>query len=246
MKTLSKPKFVITLIFSLVALLAAAVFTGGCGESDQPAAQKPPRTSTTIQTMPTITSVMPNRPGIRLDPDLKSSTGIPADDEMKPLIALQAQVPYPVMVPTSLPGNYTLDTDLIGSSSATPRDPAGYYSFRYSDPNNGSRTLTFNQSQGNARELSGYYLTEATIEGTDYQVYWHRTLEYLPNGEPVRTTSVVNAETYVVVWHQTYTGAQGQPLDLYYSLVTGTWTGLTWGDIKSILKGTKPLGSVGQ
>lgn len=231
-------------VAALCLLTALVVSAAGCGDDNQARTQRAPRPTTLIQTVPTITNITPERQGLKLDPNLQSSSGIPSADEMKALVALQSQVPYPVMVPTSLPGGYILDTGVIGSSAPTYKDPAGYYSFKYSDPDNANRTLTFNQSMGNSRELSGYYLTETTINNVDYKVYWHRTLEYLPQGEPVRTVEVGNAETFVVVWHGTYTDTAGQPKDLYYSLTTGTWTGHGWGDIKGILESMKQLGSV--
>ncbi|MFA5801994.1 MAG: hypothetical protein WC911_05890 [Thermoleophilia bacterium] len=181
---------------------------------------------------------------ITLDPNLKSSTGTPADLEMKPLIELQGKLPYPVVVPTSLPTGMKLDADLIGSGS-TAADAAGYYSFRYSHPNNLSQTLTFNQKRDNRYPLSGYYLTETTINGIGYQVYWHRKKDYLPNGDPVRTTEVGDAENFIVVWKGQFRDAAGQLQVLYYSMTTDISTGWGWADIRSIIESLKPLPDVG-
>lgn len=242
-----KPIAIMALAVMMALLLSLAA--AGCGEGD--AQSKPDRTVRTtspVQTIPTVpssTTLSSGQPGLKLDPNLQSATGTPAADEMKVLIDLQAKVPYPVVVPTGLPGGYVLENGPIGFSGPSGRDPVGYYSYRYSDPGNSSRTLTFNQSQSNAKPLSGYYLTEENINGTDFQVYWHKTYEYLPNGDPVRTSAVGDAETFVVVWKGSFTDSAGQARELYYSLGTGTWTGHGWGDIRNILESLKPLGSVG-
>lgn len=217
----------------------------GCVEEDKP---KTAGTSTGARTITTTqaTSTRPAQEGIRLDPGLQSATGTPAPDEMKTLIELQAKIPYAVIVPTYLPGGYMLEKELVGSSGPTARDPIGYYSFRYSDPSNPNRVLTFNQSSANARPLSGYYLTETGINNVDYQVYWHKSLDYLPQGDPVRVDSVGDAETFVVVWKGQFTDAAGKPQELFYSMNTGTWTGHGWGDIQDILESLTPLGSVPQ
>lgn len=154
-------------------------------------------------------------------------------------------MPYPVIVPTELPSGYRLDTDLTGSSGANTKDPVGYYSYRYSDPANESRTLTFNQSHANSKPLSGYYLTETEINGVGYQVYWHKTKEYLPAGDPVKSDTVGEAEVFVVIWKGQFTDTAGKPQDLWYSMSTGTWTGHGWGDVQAILAGLKPLSGVG-
>ena len=215
---------------------------GGCGEDDQqalPSGRTRPATAATTST-PNVVQA-----GISLDPNLQSVTGTPTPTDMKQLIALQAKVPYQVIVPTELPGGYVLEADLMGSSSANKKDPVGYYSFRYSDPGKQNRTLAFNQSHANSKPLSGYYLTETEINGTSYEVYWHKTLEYLPAGEPVRTVAVGDAETFVVVWKSQFTDPAGNPQELWYSISTGTWTGHGWGDIMAILNSLKPLSAVG-
>lgn len=231
----------------LAALLTLAA--AGCGgETDE---LKPDSTAGATASVQTNAGTLPpapgssKQPGIKVDPGLQSATGTPDAEEMKPLIDLQAKVPYPVMVPTYLPGGYVLEKDLIGSSGPSGRDPVGYYSYKYSIPGDSSRTLTFNQSQANAKPLSGYYLTEKSVNGTDFQVYWHKRREYLPDGDPVSTESVGDAETFIVVWKGSFTDAAGQPRDLHYSMGTGTWTGLGWGDIRNILESLTPLESVG-
>lgn len=231
------------ILFSALTLMLLAV--AGCGGDDTGTeAQTVHSRTTPTATAPAATT--PAAPaGIVLDPNLTSSTGTPAPAEMKTLIDLQKQVPYPVLVPTELPGGCRLDTDLV-SSATIAGDPTGYYSFRFSDPNNpSSRSLTFNQSRSNSQPLSGYYLTEEDVNGTTYQVYWHRTREYLPDGPPVRTTDVVKAETYVVTWKGQYTDAAGNQQNVYYGLTVGTWSGWGWSDIRNILASMKPLSEVG-
>lgn len=231
-------KFIICLTLTGLTFFSVA----GCGNDDNPTVEAAPvRTATTG----TTTSVRPVQTGIVLDPNLQSITGMPTPDEMKTLIVLQGKVSYPVQVPTELPSGYRLDTDLTGLSGATTKDPVGYYSYRYSDPGNQSRTLTFNQSHANSRLLSGYYLTEAEINGVAYQVYWHKTREYLPAGDPVKTDTVGDAEVFVVIWKGQFTDPAGTPQELWYSMSTGTWTGHGWGDVKAILAGIKPLSGVG-
>lgn len=242
-KFISKSPVVLTLAAFLT--LALGLAASSCGDEDQP---KTTRTSTRSRTITTTATTGPppsQLQGIVLDPNLQSATGTPNAEEMKVLIGLQAGVPYPVMVPTSLPGGYVLEKDFIGVSGPTPGDPVGYYSYRYSDPGNPNRILTFNQSLANARELPGYYLTEVNINGIDFQVYWHQSLDYPSTQAPVRTVSVGKAESFVVVWKGSYTDAAGQAHELFYSLSTGSWTGHEWGDISYILAGLKPLGSVG-
>lgn len=231
-------RFIIFLSLAGLTIISVA----GCGEEENPAGGT---VQTRMATTATKTSTIPARTGIVLDPGLQSITGIPVPDEMKALITLQGKVTYPVIVPTELPSGYRLDTDLTGSSGANTKDPVGYYSFRYSDPGNESRTLTFNQSHANSKQLSGYYLTETEINGVGYQVYWHKTKEYLPAGDPVKSDTVGEAEVFVVVWKGQFTDAAGKPQDLWYSMSTGTWTGHGWGDVQAILAGLKPLSGVG-
>lgn len=235
---------------AVIALLLSLAAAGCSGDSD--AQSKPDLTISTtapVQTIPALQRQSAGLPsgqaGIKIDPNLQSATGTPAADEIKALVDLQAKLAYPVIVPTYLPSGYVLEKETIGYSGPSGRDPVGYFSYRYSDPNNSSRTLTFNQSQANSKPLSGYYLTDETINGTNFQVYWHKSREYLPNGDPVRTTVVGNAETFVVVWKGSFTDAAGQAHEVYYSMGTGTWTGHGWGDIRNILEGLKTLGSVG-
>lgn len=225
---------------SLVSL--TFISAAGCTDDDKPAeVAVPTRTATTG----TTTSTRPVQTGIVLDPNLQSITGMPSPEEMISLIALQGKVAYPVQVPTQLPSGYRLDTELTGSSSASAKDPVGYYSYRYSDPGNESRTLTFNQSHANSKPLSGYYLTETEINGVAYQVYWHKTREYLPAGDPVKSDTVGDAEVFVVIWKGEFTDRAGKTQELWYSMSTGTWTGHGWGDVKAILAGMKPLSGVG-
>lgn len=228
------------LLPALLMLLAAS----GCGGGTDVTVTTTVITQSRTETVATSTAPA-GPPGIVLDPGLTSSTGIPSPEDMPALIQLQSQVPYPVMVPTYLPGSgYRLEQDLIGAGGPTANDPVGYYSYRYADPGNMNRTLTFNQSRSNSRPLSGYYLTEVSLNGIPFQVYWHKTLEYLPAGDPVRTDTVGDAETFVVVWQGQFTDAAGQPQELFYSLSTGTWTGHGWGDIKALLESMRPLQQV--
>ena len=227
----------------LAGLAALTLAAAGCGDTTAETGTHATRTNSRTVGTGTSSTTAGAVAGIVLDPALQSATGTPSAEEMPALIDLQKKVPYPVIVPTKLPGGCKLDAGLISSGNISG-DPSGYYSFRYSDPGNESRTLTFNQSRANSKPLSGYYLTESDINGTTYHVYWHRTREYLPNGDPVRTTQVVNAETYVVTWQGQYTDSAGAPHDVYYSLTVGTWSGWDWGDIRNILEGLKPLSQV--
>ncbi|MHB0867519.1 MAG: hypothetical protein ACYC6B_03075 [Thermoleophilia bacterium] len=225
--------------------ISPGLFAIGCGS-----AEEQPRTTHTSTRNGLITSTTTGaattaQQGLKLDPNLTSITGTPAPDEMKTLIVMQAKVPYPVMVPTYLPGGYILETELVGASGPTARDAIGYYSFRYIDPGNPNRVLTFNQSRANSTPLAGYYVTDASINGIDFQVYWHKTRDYLPENASVPAESVGDAETFVVIWKGQFTDAAGQPQDLFFSLNTGSWTGHGWGDIRNILESLKPLESVG-
>ena len=228
----------VRLLLPLGALILALAGCGGSGNGartlhTQSLTTSPP--SSTAATAPA---------GIAVSPNLESATGMPAPDEMKTLVTLQATVPYPVMVPTWLPSGMKLDPDTIGSGK-TAGDPVGYYSFRYYDPSDQARTLTFNQTSVNSQSLAGYFVTDETVNGVDYQVYWHRTRDYLQGSEAVRTTEIIKAETYIAVWKSQYKDAAGQPHDLYYSMSTGTWTGWDWDSIRSMLAGLKPLSAVG-
>jgi len=232
---------------AVAVAFAATVLIGSCGGGGSTSSA--PRTSTRTQTATTATATTAKKPvvpGITLDPALQSVTGIPSPEDMRAFIELQKQMPYPVIVPTELPSGYTLEKDLIGYGGRNETDPVGYYSFRYSDPSNPNRSLTFNQSLSNAEPLSGYYLTEEEINGVTYQVYWHKTRDYLPEGAPVRTTAVEDAETFVVVWPGQYTDPlTGQPQQLWYSITSGTWV-ISWGDVQAVLASLKPLSAVGQ
>jgi hypothetical protein len=227
-------------LLTLTAALMIALLFAGCGSSNSGI------TTPHTQSLPaaTATTLAPAPAGIALNPDLKSASGTPAPNEMKALIALQQTVPYPVMVPTQLPSGMKLDPDTIGSGK-TAGDPVGYYSYRYYDPANQRRTLTFNQTGSNSSSLAGYYVTSEHVNGVDYQVYWHRTRDYLQGSEAVRTTNIIKAETYIVVWKSQYKDAAGQPHDLYYSMSTGTWTGWDWDNVRAMLVGLKPLSAVG-
>lgn len=230
------------ILFVAFVAFAVMLFTG-CGEEKKSSTSTP---STRVQTATSATTgtTRPADPeGIKLDPALQSATGIPTPDEMPELIKLQAKVPYPVIVPTEVPSGHVLEKDLIGFGVKNARDPVGYYSFRYSDPSNANQSLTFNQSQSNSKPLSGYYLTEVELNGTAYQVYWHKTREYLPQGDPVVTDSVGDAETFVVVWKGVYNDPATGPHDLWYSVQSGTWT-TSWSEIQSMLLSLKPLSGV--
>jgi len=230
------------IILTAVALTVAGLPLFGCG--DEKKANTSTSTRTQAGTTATTATTRTTEPdGIKLDAALKSATGIPTDDEMPELIKLQQKVPYPVVVPTDLPSNHVLEKELIGFGAKNAKDPVGYYSFRYSDPSNANRSLTFNQSRSNSKPLSGYYLTEVELNGVAYQVYWHKTLEYLPQGEPVKTDSVGEAETFVVVWKDVYNDPATGPQELWYSVQSGTWT-TSWGEIQSVLSSLKPLSAV--
>ncbi len=235
--------FAVPLIAVTITLIASI---SGCGSSDTATVLTNTSRSQPVTTATAGTATKAAIKGISLDPGLQSATGIPAPGEMPALLALQQQVPYPLIVPTDLPSGYTLETDLIGYGSRTAKDPVGYYSFRFSDPNNANASLTFNQSLSNSKPLSGYYLTEEEINGTDYLVYWHQTRDYLPQGDPVRTSAVGKAESFVVVWKGQYTDpVTGQPQELWYNMTSGTWT-TSWAQIESVLESLKPLSAVGQ
>ncbi|MBI5870546.1 MAG: hypothetical protein HZB44_06265 [Actinobacteria bacterium] len=234
---------------SLKAIAVAAVLLlvsslmSSCGD-EKKADTSTGAVRTQAGTTTAATSTKPAEPsGIQLDANLKSATGVPTDDEMPELIKLQQKVPYPVVVPTDLPSNHVLEKELIGFGAKNAKDPVGYYSFRYSDPSNANRSLTFNQSRSNSKPLSGYYLTEVELNGITYQVYWHKTLEYLPQGDPVRSDSVGEAETFVVVWKDVYNDPVTGPQELWYSVQSGTWT-TSWGEIQSVLSSLKPLSGV--
>ncbi|MHB9111349.1 MAG: hypothetical protein ACYC4D_01795 [Thermoleophilia bacterium] len=231
-----------TIVVAAVLVFAGSVLSG-CGD-EKKTNSNTGTTSTQAGTTATATSTKPAEPvGIKLDANLKSATGIPADDEMPELIKLQQKVPYPVVVPTDLPSNHVLEKELIGFGARNAKDPVGYYSFRYTDPSNANRSLTFNQSRSNSKLLSGYYLTEVELNGVAYQVYWHKALEYLPQGDPVRTDSVGDAETFVVVWKDVYNDPATGPQELWYSVQSGTWT-TSWGEIQTMLASLKPLSAV--
>lgn len=227
----------------VIALLIGALLMAGCGEQKK-AGTSTGAVMTQAGTVTAMTATKPADPaGIQLDANLKSATGIPTDDEMPELIKLQQKVPYPVVVPTDLPSNHSLEKGLIGFGAKNAKDPVGYYSYRYSDPSNANRSLTFNQSRSNSKPLSGYYLTEVELNGITYQVYWHKALEYLPQGDPVRSDSVGEAETFVVVWKDVYNDPATGPQELWYSVQSGTWT-TSWGEIQTVLSSLKPLSGV--
>lgn len=224
-----------------VTILSLTVFWG-CGDNGSEGT-----TSSGVTTPPRTTTTQPVATGIKLDPNLKSKSGTPTADEMKSLIELQAQVPYPVMVPTMVPVGYQLQPDLNGSSPPSPpRDPVGYYNFRFSDESDVYKILNFNQSRANAKPLSAYYLTRVTINETDFLVYWHVSRDYLPQGDPVEREEVGNAEAFVVVWKGQFKDAAGQPQEVWYQMNTGSHTNITWGEVKNVLESIKPLGSVGE
>lgn len=236
---MTKKKFM-SLIAFMAAALALALTSASCGTNDD--------NTDTVKTAPTTsttsTAVAPS--GIVLDPNLTSKTGIPGPEDMKALIGLQAELPYDVIVPTALPaGNYILVKELVGSGAPSEKDPTGYYSFRFADNDQPDHVLTFNQSRANSTPLSAYYLTNVTINDIPYQVYWHRSRDYLPQGEPVVTDTVGDAEAFVVIWKGQYTDAAGKPQELYYSLTTGTWA-YDWNEVQAILQSLKPLKDVGQ
>ncbi|MBE0428511.1 MAG: hypothetical protein IBX61_01405 [Thermoleophilia bacterium] len=236
-------------IFTAMLVIIMGISAAGCMEEERP---EPVRTSTRPQLIPVDPSdgeaaaAQPLQPGIQLDPALTSATGTPAPEEMPVLIALQAKVSYPVLVPTQLPGGYRLDADLASARGPTASDPVGYHSFRFSDPSNPSRVFTFNQTPANSKPLGGYYLTEEQINGVDYQIYWHRSLEYLSESAPVRTYAIEEAETFVVMWKGLFINAAGEQQEVHYGLSTGSYTGHGWGDIKAILRSLKPLESINQ
>lgn len=233
----------------LIVALTAAVFllTAGCGDDTADTATGPDASTATTQATATATvpEEPPPPPGIAVDPALQSATGTPTADEMQTLIAMQAEVPYPIIVPTYIPGGYQLDTTLLSQGTLGESDPVGYYSFRYYNPGQDILNMTFNQSIANGKPLSGYYLTDVEVNGQVYQVYWHKTREYLPAGDPVRTGSVGDAESFVVVWPGQYTAPDGNVYPLYYAITTSTYTGIGWGTMQQIIAGLKPLSAVG-
>lgn len=229
----------------LVPLALLALGVSGC-RGDQDADGKDTTSPPPAATAATQTSTAESTPpGIVLDPALASASGIPTPDEMKALIALQAQVPYEVIVPTFVPGGYQLDAALIGHSGPSGTDPVGYYSFRYYNPGQDILNMTFNQSQANSKPLSGYYLTDHEVNGQAFQVYWHKAREYLPDGDPVRADYVGDAEGFVIVWQGQYTAADGSAHPLYYAITTSTYTGIDWYTMQQIIAGLKPLAAVG-
>lgn len=236
-------KYLILVAASVIVSLAVS----GCGGDDKTTSEAGTSTaSRQTTTSATQTAKTTEQAGIKLDPNLQSKTGTPSPPEMTALINLQKKVPYPVIVPTDLPSGYNLEVDLIGYGGKTAKDPVGYYSFRYADPSNANRSLTFNQSLSNSKPLSGYYLTEVETNGVNYQVYWHKTREYLPQGDPVRTDSVGEAETFVVVWQGQYTDpSTGKPQELWYNMQSGTWT-TSWSEIQTVLSNLKPLSAVAE
>ncbi len=230
----------------LMLAVSAPAIIAGCGSPETTVrtihTQKPILPASTA---PAPAPAAPAPAGISLDPGLRSATGIPSPDEMTSLINLQKKLPYPIIVPTWLPDGLKLDTSLMDSGSVAG-DTAGFHSYKYAEPGSTTFTLTFNQSSSNSQPIADYYLTEENVEGVDYQVYWHRDRDYLPeNGQPVRTTKIVKPETFIVVWQGQYKDAAGQTHDLYYSMTTGIWTGWDWGTIREILAGLKPLSDVG-
>lgn len=228
--------------FFIISVLII-VFASGCSEDSVTVTDTQATVEAPVTTATTPASTVPE--GISLDPNLRSSTGTPSPEEMVALIDLQKKVPYPVIVPTYLPSSgYKLESDLIGFSSKTASDPTGYYSFKYTDPASSTRVMTFNQSQANNKQYSGYYLTDYEANGIAYHVYWHKTREYLPQGDPVRTDSVGDAETFIVVWEGQFTGADGQAHNLYYSISTGSYTGHGWGEMRAVLDSLRPLSNV--
>ena len=228
---------------SMIAFLAATVLTATACESDSSDSDTSARDQAYPVTVTTPTRMAPA--GIVLDPNLQSITGTPTPEEMKALINLQKKIPYPVMVPTLLPGGLRLESELIGSGKAAA-DPVAYYSFRYIDPGNSNKFITFNQSRANNRELPGYFLYEEEINGVAYRIYWHKTYEYLPGDQAVRVGYVGEAETIIIIWKGQYTDSSGNPQELFYSVSTGTWTGLDWYDMRRVLENLKPLSGVGQ
>jgi hypothetical protein len=82
------------------------------------------------------------------------------------------------------------------------------------------------------------------LNGVTYQVYWHKTREYLPQGDPVTADTVGEAETFVVVWKDVYNDPATGPQELWYSVQSGTWT-TSWGEIRTMLSSLKPLSAVG-
>ncbi|MHB0914066.1 MAG: hypothetical protein ACYC5A_09260 [Thermoleophilia bacterium] len=235
-----KLKLSLMLALTATAIAGAVAGCGGGGE------QETPSTTATAATATGTTATVAEKPaGIIVDPALQSVTGTPAPGEMAALINLQAQLPYPLIVPTYLPGGYQLDTTLMGFSGASASDPVGYYSLRYYVPGQDILNMTFNQSIANSKPLSGYYLTDVVVNGQPYQVYWHKTQEYLPAGDPVRTDSVGDAEGFVVVWQGQYTDGAGAAQTLHYAITTSTYTGIDWGTMQQIIAGLKPLAGVG-
>ncbi|GBE57705.1 hypothetical protein BMS3Abin01_00626 [bacterium BMS3Abin01] len=230
-----------------VTILLLLIFSTGCENGSGNVAGTATSASVAQPVTATTNTDTGAVAGIKLDPNLQSSTGIPSPEEIKVLVALQGRVPYPVIVPTYLPGaNYILDRDLIGSGGPAPRDPVGYYSYRYYDPDNPERKLTFNQNQTNSKALQGYFLTDVIINGTSFQVYWISATENLPAGGPVRKDQIVDAIAFVVIWKGEFVDAAGQGRNLFYSLTSGTTSGNSWYQMRSLLASLKPLAQVGQ
>lgn len=228
-------------ILLVAFLLLSLTVLSGCGDEGSGS------TTATTTGGSATTPTGQQQKGIALDPNLKSKTGTPKPDEMKSLIDLQAKVPYPVMVPTSLPAGYALQADLTNSSTPVAgRDPVGSYTFRYADESDVYKILIFNQSRSNAKPLSAYYLTRTPINGTEFLVYWHVSRDYLPQGDPIEMEEVGDAEAFVVVWKGDFKDASGQPQELWYQLSTGSHHNITWEEVRSILESMKPLGSVGE
>jgi len=230
---------------NILSIITILLLFAGCADKPEGATHATSISSAT-QEANTI-STPATTPGIQLDPNLQSSTGIPSPEEIKILEDLQSKVPYPVLVPTYLPGsNYHLSPELIGSSGPTKIDPVGYYSYRYVDPNNPEHEITFNQSKSNNKSLQGFFLTGIDINGTLFQVYWISASENLPAGGPVQKDFVGDAVAFVIIWKGQFIDATGQARDLFYSLTSGTTAGNSWPEIRRLLESLKPLQQVGQ
>ncbi len=230
-----------------VTILLLLIFSTGCDRETGNVADTTPSPAVARSVTATTNTDTGAASGIKVGPNLQSSTGIPSPEEIKILISLQSEVPYPVIVPTYLPGaGYILNKDLVGSGGPTPRDPVGYYSYRYYDPGNPERKLTFNQNQANSKPLQGYFLTDVDINGTSFQVYWISASEDLPAGGPVGKDRISDAIAFVVIWEGQFVDTTGQSRNLFYSLTSGTTSGNSWNQIRSLLASLKPLQQVGQ